>query len=348
MSVSMRQMLEAGVHFGHQTRFWNPKMSPFIFGARNKIHIIDLEKTLPLYQDAVGFIRKLVADGGSVLFVGTKRAARDSIEREARRCEMPFVCHRWLGGMLTNFKTVKQSIKRLTEIEAMEENGTFERLSKKEVLRLTREHEKLERSLGGIKDMNGLPDALFVVDVGHERIAVKEARKLGIPVIAVVDTNNSPDECEFVIPGNDDAMRAIELYASGIAEAAIEGKRMVPEVPQGNDEFVELDAEGKPRARTVERKRSTKKKASKKVAAKPAAKPAAEKVEETAAPVEAAAEAPVEAAPEAAPAAAESAPAEKAAAPAAKKKASKKKATKKKATKKKASKKKAAAKKDDA
>jgi small subunit ribosomal protein S2 len=367
MSVSMRQMLEAGVHFGHQTRFWNPKMSPFIFGARNKIHIIDLEKTLPLYQEALGFVRNLIADGGSILFVGTKRAARDSVEREARRCEMPFVSNRWLGGMLTNFKTVKQSIKRLVEITAMSEDGTFDRLSKKEVLRLQRELEKLERSLGGIKDMGGLPDAMFVVDVGHERIAIKEARKLGIPVVAVVDTNNSPEEVDYVIPGNDDAMRAIELYAFGVADAVIEGKRMVPEVPQGKDDFVELDADGKPSPKAGDRKRASKKKAARKVvvkkadapvaaASKPApkaeSKPApkaeskpAPKAESKPAP-EAESKAEPETKAEAAPAAAP----EVAAAPAVANKVSKKKATKKKATKKKATKKKAtkkaAAKKD--
>ena len=205
-SISMRQMLEAGVHFGHQTRFWNPKMAPYIFGERNKIHIINLEKTLPLYREAQDFVRKLVTNGGSVLFVGTKRAARDAIRAEAARAGMPFVSHRWLGGMLTNYKTVKQSIKRLTDLSAMEEDGTFEALSKKEVLGLRREMAKLEQSLGGIKDMAGLPDALFVIDIEHERIALKEARKLGIPVVAIVDTNCSPEEVDYVIPGNDDAM----------------------------------------------------------------------------------------------------------------------------------------------
>jgi len=343
MSVSMRQMLEAGVHFGHQTRFWNPKMAPYIFGARNRIHIIDLERTVPLYQEALGFVRKMVADGGSILFVGTKRAARDSIETEARRCEMPFVSHRWLGGMLTNFKTVRQSIKRLMEINAMSEDGTFDRLSKKEILRLQRELEKLERSLGGIKDMNGLPDALFVVDVGHEKIAVKEARKLGIPVIAIVDTNNSPEEVDYVIPGNDDAMRAIELYAQGIADAVIEGKRMVPEVPQGNDDFVELDEGGKPRVRMAERsQRSSKKKAARKAAPRREAAPAAAAAQDKpAAKPEVKAEAKAEAKPEAKPEAKAAPKTEAKAAPAAKK-VSKKKATKKKASKK------AAAKKDDA
>ena len=239
-SVSMRQMLEAGVHFGHQTRYWNPKMAPYIFGERNKIHIINLERTLPLYLEATKFVRKVVADGGKILFVGTKRSAQKSIRSEADRCGMPFVSHRWLGGMLTNFKTVRQSIKRLKELEEMDSDGTFEQLSKKEVLGLRRELFKLERSLGGIKDMGSLPDALFVVDVAHEDIAVKEARKLKIPIVAVIDTNCSPEEIDFVIPGNDDAMRANQLYSSGIAEAVIDGKASLPEVPEGEDEFVEL------------------------------------------------------------------------------------------------------------
>ncbi len=214
-SVSMRQMLEAGVHFGHQTRFWNPKMAPFIFGERNKIHIINLEKTLPLYLGAEQFVKNLIANGGTVLFVGTKRCGTRGHPQRGRACGMPYVSQRWLGGMLTNFKTIKQSIKRLFELEEMEENGTFEALTKKEVLGLRREMEKLERSLGGIKDMKSLPDAMFVVDVRHEDIAVNEARKLGIPVVAVVDTNSSPEGIDYVIPGNDDAMRAIQLYASG-------------------------------------------------------------------------------------------------------------------------------------
>jgi small subunit ribosomal protein S2 len=240
-SISMRQMLEAGVHFGHQTRFWNPKMSPYIFGERNKIHIINLEKTLPLYIKAQDFIRKLATDGGSVLFVGTKRSARDAIQREAERCGMPFVSYRWLGGMLTNYKTVKQSIKRLFDLEAMSEDGTFESLTKKEVLGLKREMEKLERSLGGIKHMGSLPDALFIIDIEHERIAVAEANKLGIPIVAIVDTNCSPEGIDYVIPGNDDAMRAIQLYTAGISEAVLEGKASVPEVPAGEDDFVEVD-----------------------------------------------------------------------------------------------------------
>jgi len=246
-SVSMRQMLEAGVHFGHQTRFWNPKMAPFIFGERNRIHIINLEKTLPLYNEAAGFIRQVVADGGKVLFVGTKRSAREAIKTEAARCSMPYVSHRWLGGMLTNFKTVRQSIKRLANLDEMATNGTLDQHSKREAQGLRREREKLERSLGGIKDMDSLPDVLFVIDVGHERIAIHEAKKLGIPVVAVVDTNCTPDDVDYVIPGNDDAMRAIQLYGVGIADAVLDGKSALPEVPAGEDEFVELDADGKPK-----------------------------------------------------------------------------------------------------
>ena len=255
-SMSMRQMLEAGVHFGHQTRFWNPKMAPFIFGDRNRIHIINLEKTLPLYAEAAGFIKSLVADRGKVLFVGTKRSACDAIAKEAARCGMPYVSHRWLGGMLTNFKTIRQSIRRLGEIDEMLANGVLEGRSKREAQTLRREREKLERSLGGIKEMDGLPDVLFVVDVGHERIAVHEAQKLGIPVVAIVDTNCSPDGISYVIPGNDDAMRAIQLYAAGIADAVIEGRATIPEVAVGEDEFVELDEEGKPRPKGAARRRS--------------------------------------------------------------------------------------------
>ena len=250
-SMSMRQMLEAGVHFGHQTRFWNPKMAPFIFGERNRIHIINLEKTLPLYLEAAGFIKNLVADGGRVLFVGTKRSAR-----EAARCGMPYVSHRWLGGMLTNFKTIRQSIKRLAEIDELQANGLLDQRSKREAQMVRREREKLQRSLGGIKDMEGLPDAMFVVDVGHENIAIHEARKLGIPVVAIVDTNCSPDGISYVIPGNDDAMRAIELYAGGIADAVIEGRSTIPEVPVGEDEFVELDEEGKVRPKGGAKRRA--------------------------------------------------------------------------------------------
>ena len=255
-SMSMRQMLEAGVHFGHQTRFWNPKMSPFIFGERNRIHIINLEKTLPLYLEAAGFIKNLVADGGRVLFVGTKRSAREAVAREAARCGMPYVSHRWLGGMLTNFKTIRQSIKRLAEIDELQANGLLDQRSKREAQMVRREREKLERSLGGIREMEGLPDAMFVVDVGHENIAIHEARKLGIPVVAIVDTNCSPDGISYVIPGNDDAMRAIELYAGGIADAVLEGRSTIPDVAVGEDEFVELDEEGKPRPKSGPKRRA--------------------------------------------------------------------------------------------
>ncbi|MEJ1384700.1 MAG: 30S ribosomal protein S2 [Candidatus Sedimenticola sp. (ex Thyasira tokunagai)] len=222
--VSMRQMLEAGVHFGHQTRYWNPKMGAYIFGHRNKIHIVNLEKTLPLYNDAMNFIGSLAANGGKILFVGTKRAARDTIKEEAERCGMPYVNHRWLGGMLTNFKTIKQRIKRLKDLEAMFEDGSVERFNKKEALGLSREMEKLDRSLGGIKNMPGLPDVLFVIDNGHENIAIAEAHKLGIPVVGVVDTNNDPEKIDYVIPGNDDAMRAIQLYVQGASAAVLEGR----------------------------------------------------------------------------------------------------------------------------
>ncbi len=240
-SVSMRQMLEAGVHFGHQARFWNPKMAPFIFGERSKIHIINLEKTLPLYNDAMNFIGKLVANKGTVLFVGTKRSARDTVRSEAERSKMPYVNHRWLGGMLTNFKTVRQSIKRLRDLETMDQDGTFDKISKKEGLMLTREKEKLDRSLGGIKEMNRLPDALFVVDVGHEKIAVSEAKKLGIPVVGIVDTNNSPDNVDYVIPGNDDSIRAIQIYVQGVADAVNEGRSSMAQVGgTTEDEFVEI------------------------------------------------------------------------------------------------------------
>jgi small subunit ribosomal protein S2 len=252
--VSMRQMLEAGVHFGHQTRFWNPKMAPFIFGERNKIHIINLEKTQPMYADAANFVKGVIADGGTVLFVGTKRSARESIQKEAERSTQPYVNQRWLGGMLTNFKTIRQSIKRLAEITELAASGALDKRGKKEATQLRREMDKLERSLGGIKDMGSLPDALFVVDVGHENIAVHEAKKLGIPVVAVVDTNCSPDGIDYVIPGNDDAMRAIQLYAAGIADAVLEGKQSVPQVAVGEDEFVELDEAGNPRKKAARAK----------------------------------------------------------------------------------------------
>jgi len=247
------------VHFGHQTRYWNPKMAPFIFGERNKIHIINLEKSLPMARDAYAFVKSVVADGGSVLFVGTKRSARDAIRAQADRCEMPFVSHRWLGGMLTNYKTVRQSVKRLKELEEMAEAGGFESLSKKEVLGLTREQDKLDRSLGGIKNMSGLPDVLFIVDVDHEDIAVREARKLGIPVVAIVDTNCSPDGIDYVIPGNDDAMKAIGLYATLLADAVLDGKASLPEIALGEDEFVELDADGKPKRASGRKKKASRK-----------------------------------------------------------------------------------------
>jgi small subunit ribosomal protein S2 len=283
----MRQMLEAGVHFGHQTRYWNPKMAPFIFGERNKIHIINLEKSLPMARDAYAFVKTIVSDGGNVLFVGTKRSARDAIRAQAERCEMPFVSHRWLGGMLTNYKTVRQSVKRLKELEGMTEEGGFEALTKKEVLGLKREQEKLDRSLGGIKDMTALPDVLFVVDVEHEDIAVREARKLGIPVVAVVDTNCSPDGVDYVIPGNDDAMKAIGLYATLIADAVLDGKASLPEVVLGEDEFVELDEEGKPRRAAGRKKKAARKPAKKATVKKKAdvtkAAAAAKAADETAA-----------------------------------------------------------------
>ncbi len=250
--VTMRQLLEAGAHFGHRTRYWNPKMAPYIFGHRNKIHIINLEQTLPLLREAHGYVSRLAANGGKILLVGTKRAAREAIEAEASRCGMPYVSHRWLGGMLTNFKTVKQSIKRLTDLEQMIEEGSFNRLGKKEQQRLNRELEKLRRSLGGIKHMTSLPDALFVVDVGHENIAVQEANKLGIPVVGIVDTNNSPDGIACVIPGNDDAIRAIRVYAAVIADAVIDGRGTV--TTAAKDDFVEVSedsgkSKAKPRAR---------------------------------------------------------------------------------------------------
>jgi small subunit ribosomal protein S2 len=246
MTVTMRQMLEAGVHFGHQTRFWNPKMSQYIFGQRNKIHIVNLEKTMAKYTEAMNYVRKLSANRGTILLVGTKRQAREIVSEEARRAGMPFVDERWLGGMLTNFKTVKQSIKRLKEMEGMIEDGSMERLSKKEALMATREMDKLKKSIGGIKDMGGLPDALFVIDVGYHKIAITEANKLGIPIIAVVDTNHSPDGIDYVIPGNDDSSRAIRLYARGMADAVLEGRSQVLQeiVAAGSDEFVEVEEEG--------------------------------------------------------------------------------------------------------
>ena len=314
-NVSMRLMLEAGVHFGHQTRFWNPKMAEFIFGARNKIHIVNLEKTLPLYNDAVNAIGKIASNRGSILFVGTKRAARNTVQEEARRCGMPYVNHRWLGGMLTNYKTIRQSIQRLMDLEEMSTGEGFARITKKEALGLRREMEKLEKVLGGIKNMKGLPDAIFVIDVGHEEIAISEANKLGIPVFGIVDTNNSPDGIDYIIPGNDDAIKAIRLYSQGIADAIIEGRASAVIQPE------EVEA-APPR-----------KKVSIKTTAKAEKAPAAEEVEavveaEAAEEVEVA-EAVVEEA------AAESATDEAAPAKAAKKKVAKKKVVKKKAAKKK-------------
>jgi len=247
-NVTMRQLLEAGAHFGHRTRYWAPKMEPYIFGARNKIHIINLEQTLPLLKEACNFAGRLVGNGGKLLFVGTKRAARESVETEAQRCGMPYVSQRWLGGTLTNFKTIKASIKRLTDMEKSFEDGTINRLPKKEQLGQQREMEKLRRSLGGIKEMTSLPDCLFVIDVGYEKIAVSEAKKLGIPVIAVVDTNNSPDGIDCVIPGNDDATRAIKVYAQTIADAVIEA-RGANTVGARPDEFVEVEQEAKAAAK---------------------------------------------------------------------------------------------------
>ena len=239
--VTMRDMLKAGVHFGHQTRYWNPKMGKFIFGSRNKIHIVNLEKTLPMFNEALSFVEKLASGKNKILFVGTKRQAREIVAEEAQRAGMPWVDHRWLGGMLTNFKTVKASIKRLKDMEQMMADGTIERLAKKEQLHYQRETEKLNRSLGGIKDMSGLPDALFVVDVGYQKIAIAEASKLGIPVIGIVDTNNSPDGVSYVIPGNDDSSRAIRLYARGVADAVLEGRSQIIKEIVSADEFVEVE-----------------------------------------------------------------------------------------------------------
>ena len=237
-SVSMRDMLQAGVHFGHQTRFWNPKMSQYIFGSRNKVHVINLEHTVPAFNEALEILRVHAAKGNQVLFVGTKRAAQKIVKEQAERCAMPYVSHRWLGGMLTNYKTIRASIRRFRELEGQEADGTFEKLTKKEVLMRTRTKDKLENSIGGIKDMNGLPDILFVVDVDHERIAINEANKLGIPVVGIVDTNSDPDGVDYVIPGNDDSIRAIKLYAASIADAVLEGKAQSATITS-KDEFVE-------------------------------------------------------------------------------------------------------------
>jgi small subunit ribosomal protein S2 len=294
-NVTMRQMLESGVHFGHQARYWNPKMAPYIFGERGKIHIVNLEKTLPLFNDSMNYISSLVANGGTILFVGTKRAAQGVIREQAERCGMPYVNHRWLGGMLTNYKTVRQSIKRLKDLETMEEDGSMARLSKKEALMLSREKEKLERSLGGIKNMKGIPDAMFVVDVGYEKIAVSEAVKLGVPVVGVVDTNNSLNGVDYVIPGNDDAIRAIKLYVESAADAVDNGRLNIARISaETEDEFIELE-EGGRSARP--KKAPARKKAARKVAvkARPAAAAQADEApaEETAAPAADSAEAPV-------------------------------------------------------
>jgi small subunit ribosomal protein S2 len=302
-NVTMRQMLEAGVHFGHQARYWNPKMAPFIFGERNKIHIINLEKTLPAFLDAANYLGKIAAAKGKILFVGTKRSAREIVKEQANHCGMPYVNHRWLGGMLTNFKTVRQSIRRLKDLETMAADGSFAKVNKKEALELTREMEKLERSLGGIKNMAGLPDALFVIDVGHEKIAINEAKKLGIPVVGVVDTNNSPDSIDYVIPGNDDAMRAIRLYVENMAEAILVSKPAPIQIGGPEEGFIEVDETGEIIPESVEaeagatappKKKAAKKKAvvKKKAAKKKAVKAAAEEEPAEAAKADAAEEQP--------------------------------------------------------
>ena len=316
--VSMRDMLQAGVHFGHQTRFWNPKMSQFIFGSRNKVHVINLENTVPAFNEALDVLKAEAAKGNQVLFVGTKRAANKIIKEQAERCGMPYVSHRWLGGMLTNYKTIRASIRRYRELEIQQGDGTFDKITKKEVLMRTRMKDKLENSIGGIKDMNGLPDSLFVVDVDHERIAINEANKLGIRVVGIVDTNSDPDGVDHIIPGNDDSIRAIKLYAASVADSILEGKAQAATV-SSKDEFVEVDAKSAPEAEPVAE----------------AAAPEAEPVAEAAAP-EVVAEPAAEEKP-----AAKKAPAEKAAA----KKPAAKKAPAKKAPAKKAPAKKAAAKK---
>ena len=316
--VSMRDMLQAGVHFGHQTRFWNPKMSQFIFGSRNKVHVINLENTVPAFNEALDVLRAEAAKGNQVLFVGTKRAASKIIKEQAERCGMPYVSHRWLGGMLTNYKTIRASIRRYRELETQQGDGTFDKITKKEVLMRTRMKDKLENSIGGIKDMNGLPDILFVVDVDHERIAINEANKLGIRVVGIVDTNSDPDGVDHIIPGNDDSIRAIKLYAASVADSILEGKAQAATV-SSKDEFVEVDAKSAPEAEPIAE----------------AAAPEAEPVAEAAAP-EVVAEPAAEEKP-----AAKKAPAKKATA----KKPAAKKAPAKKAPAKKAPAKKAAAKK---
>ena len=287
--ITMRQMLEAGVHFGHQTRYWNPKMGPYIFGARGKIHIINLEKTVPLFNDAMNFISGVAQKRGIILFIGTKRSARDAVKDEATRCDMPYMTQRWLGGTLTNFATIKKSVSRLKELEAAESDGTFEKLVKHEVMGLRRERDKLEASLGGIKDMNRLPDALFVIDIGHEDIAIKEAKKLGIPVIAVVDTNYDPNLVDYAIPGNDDAIRAVQLYAGAAADAVLEGKAAMPSAASVREEDF-AGAEG-------DDKKSTRRAPAKKAAAPAKAEEAAPAKTEAAAPTKAAEAAPAADAP---------------------------------------------------
>ena len=322
--VSMRDMLQAGVHFGHQTRFWNPKMSQFIFGSRNKVHVINLENTVPAFNEALDVLRAEAAKGNQVLFVGTKRAASKIIKEQAERCGMPYVSHRWLGGMLTNYKTIRASIRRYRELETQQGDGTFDKITKKEVLMRTRMKDKLENSIGGIKDMNGLPDILFVVDVDHERIAINEANKLGIRVVGIVDTNSDPDGVDHIIPGNDDSIRAIKLYAASVADSILEGKAQAATV-SSKDEFVEVDAKSAPEAEAE--------------AAAPEAAAPEVAAPEVAAPEEAAPEVAAEEKP-----AAKKAPAKKAAAkkPAAKKAPAKKAPAKKAAAKKPAAKKPAA------
>ncbi len=258
-NVTMREMLEAGVHFGHQTRFWNPKMAHYIFGERNKIHIINLEKTLPMCNEANSFLGKIAAQKGKILFVGTKRSASKAVKEEASRCGMPYVNHRWLGGMLTNFRTVKASIRRLKDLEAMAESGNYEKISKKEILNLSREQEKLDKTLGGIKDMAGLPDVIFVIDVGFENIAIKEAVKLGIPVVGIVDTNHSTDGVDYVVPANDDSMRAVKLYARLAADAIIDGKATIV-APVAKEEAPKKEATKKAAPKKVAPKKEVAKK----------------------------------------------------------------------------------------
>ena len=321
----MRDMLQAGVHFGHQTRFWNPKMSQFIFGSRNKVHVINLENTVPAFNEALDVLRAEAAKGNQVLFVGTKRAASKIIKEQAERCGMPYVSHRWLGGMLTNYKTIRASIRRYRELETQQGDGTFDKITKKEVLMRTRMKEKLENSIGGIKDMNGLPDILFVVDVDHERIAINEANKLGIRVVGIVDTNSDPDGVDHIIPGNDDSIRAIKLYAASVADSILEGKAQAATV-SSKDEFIEVDAKSAAEAEPVAEVAAVPEAAAPEVVAEPVAeeKPAAKKApaKKAAAKKPAAKKAPAKKAP------AKKAPAKKAAAkkPAAKKPAAKKEA----------------------